>query len=179
MKVRNAIGLALLVASFAALWPGITKPLITITAKISLFGTEREVFRETRSILQTVESLHDSGNDLVAGLIFLFGVVVPIVKGVLLGVALSLRAALPRRYIANFARGISKWAMNDVFVVAVYVAFLSAKATDQLDANLEVGFYWFVSYVLLSLVSLQFLRLTPDWGTSDEESIERSTTSGR
>jgi uncharacterized paraquat-inducible protein A len=156
---RNIVAVCLLALSFGALWPGLTEPLITLSATMDLLGFERELFRETRSILQTVESLHESGNDFVAGLIFLFGVVVPITKGLLLGVALFLPASGPRRRIDGFARAISKWAMNDVFVVAVYVAFLSANATDGLSATIEPGFYWFVAYVLLSLLSLQFLKL--------------------
>ena len=162
MRPRNIVALGLLTASFAALYPGLTKPLLTITAKLTLFGTERELFRETRSILETVRSLRESGNELVAAMIFGFGVVVPIVKGLLIGVALAVPSETPRHRIDGFARGISKWAMNDVFVVAVYVSFLSAKATESLDATIEPGFWWFTAYVLLSLIALQFLRLGSD-----------------
>ena len=162
MRPRNIVALGLLTASFAALYPGLTKPLLTITAKLTLFGTERELFRETRSILETVRSLRESGNELVAAMIFGFGVVVPIVKGLLIGVALAVPSETPRHRIDGFARGISKWAMNDVFVVAVYVSFLSAKATDALDATIEPGFWWFTAYVMLSLIALQFLRLGSD-----------------
>ena len=162
MRPRNIVALVLLAASFAALYPGLTEPLLTITAKLTFFGTERELFRETRSVLETVRSLRDSGNELVAGMIFGFGVVVPIVKGLLIGVALAVPSETPRHRIDGFARGISKWAMNDVFVVAVYVSFLSAKATDALDATIEPGFWWFTAYVLLSLIALQFLRLGSD-----------------
>ena len=56
-------------------------------------------------------------------------------------------------------RDISKWAMADVFVVGVYVAFLSAKATDNLDAELQVGFYYFASYCVISLLALQFMKI--------------------
>ena len=51
--------------------------------------------------------------------------------------------------------------MADVFVVGVYVAYLSAKATDNLDARIEDGFYWFVSYCLVSLLALQFMKIDP------------------
>lgn len=157
MQPRNVIALTLLLASYAAFVPGITKPLITIEAGIEIFGAKMELFRETRSILQTVTSLRDSGNEFVAGLIFLFGVVVPIVKGLML-VGSGLLVGRAHDMMDVIARNISKWAMSDVFVVAVYVAFLSARATDNLDAQLESGFYWFAAYVLLSLLSLNFLR---------------------
>jgi uncharacterized paraquat-inducible protein A len=159
MRIRNVIAMVLLAGSYVAFVPGIRLPLITITASFEMMGRKVQLFTETRSILQTVQSLHDSGNDFVAGLILLFGVIVPVVKGLTLVTALVLRAAGPRRAADHFARAISKWAMNDVFVVAVYVAFLSARATDGLDAVLERGFYWFTAYVLLSLVALNFLKL--------------------
>ena len=159
MKVRNAIALVLILVSFAILIPGLTKPLITISASFSFLGKSTEIFRETRSILQTVRNLHESGNDFVAGLIFLFSVVVPFVKGALLGVALALRHAGTRYRVFVFVRSISKWAMVDVFVVGIYVAYLAAKASDNLDAQLQTGFYYFASYCLVSLLALQFMKI--------------------
>jgi uncharacterized paraquat-inducible protein A len=156
--VRNSIGFLLFVLSLIALVPGLREPLITISASFTMFGSQMEMFRETRSILQTVESLHESGNDFVAGLIFFFGVVVPIVKAVVLVGAFFVKRESVKGWMVTFVRAISKWAMNDVFVVAVYVSYLSAKATDNLDAEIEPGFYWFAAYCLLSLLSLQFLK---------------------
>lgn len=158
---RNWIAVALIVASFVLLWPGLTKPLLTITAAIDFMGTSRELFRETRSILQTVRNLHQSGNDFVAGLILLFSVVVPVVKGCLLLVALGIRDAARRYGLFRFVRSISKWSMADVFVVGVYVAYLAAKATDMLDAVAEIGFYYFAAYCLVSLLALQFMVIEP------------------
>ena len=139
-----------------------------------MFGNKVEVFRETRSLVSMIDALHDSGNDFVAALILLFGIVIPVAKGLLLGSELFLRGDRTRRGAHVVARVISKWAMNDVFVVAVYVAFLSARATDNLDAQLEPGFYWFTGYVLLSVLSTNFLSVGPVSGDHS-----RSTTSGR
>ena len=47
--------------------------------------------------------------------------------------------------------------MADVFLVGVYVAFLSAKATDNLDASLEIGFYYFAAYCVVSILSHQVM----------------------
>lgn len=156
-RPRDIVGLVLVAASYVAFVPGILQPLVTLTASVKLLGNEMELFRETRSMLKMIEGLHDSGNDFVAGLILLFGIVIPVTKGLLI-LGSAFLPARARRGSDRFARGITKWAMNDVFVVAVYVAFLSAKATDNLDAKLEPGFYWFTTYVLLSLASLAFLR---------------------
>ncbi len=49
--------------------------------------------------------------------------------------------------------------MNDVFVVAVYTAFLAGKANENLDAELGAGFYYFTAYCLVSLLALQFMKI--------------------
>lgn len=156
---KNRIALVLILLSFALLVPGLTKPLLTITASIEFMGMKRELFAQTRSILQTVESLHESGNDFVAGLILLFSVVVPFAKGAALLTALALRERTARRRINRFIGAISKWSMADVFLVGVYVAYLSAKATDNLDAEIHRGFYYFAAYCLVSIGSLYFTEL--------------------
>lgn len=161
IRTRNVVAIALIVVSYALLVPGLTQPLLTITAGIDFMGMQRELFRETRSILQTVRNLHESGNDFVAGLILLFSVIVPVAKGLLLLVALALRDAARRYGIFRFVRSISKWSMSDVFLVGVYVAYLAAKATDNLDAVAERGFYYFAGYCLVSLLSLQFMVIEP------------------
>lgn len=160
-RVRNAIAIALIIVSYVLLVPGLTKPLLTITASIEFMGMTRELFTETRSILQTVDNLHASGNDFVAGLVLLFSVLVPVAKGLLLLVALTIKNAQRRYGIFRFVRSISKWSMSDVFLVGVYVAYLAAKATDNLDAVAEVGFYYFTAYCLVSLMALQFMKIEP------------------
>ncbi len=158
-RTRNFVAIALILVSFGLLVPGLTQPLLTITASIDFMGNTRELFRETRSILQTVRNLHESGNDFVAGLILLFSVIVPVAKGVLLLVCFALRDAARRFRLFRFVRSISKWSMADVFVVGVYVAYLAAKATDMLDAVAEPGFYYFTAYCLVSLLALQFMHV--------------------
>ncbi len=166
MTVRNIIALVLVVVSFVLLYPGLTQPLITISASVSFMGRTMQVFSETRSILTTIEGLHESGDDFVAGLILVFGVVVPLVKGLALLSVLLLQSARSRLY--RFVRAISKWAMNDVFVVAVYTAFLAGKANERLDAQLGAGFYYFTAYCLLSLLALQFMKIEkPQAPTAD------------
>lgn len=163
MTLRNILALVLIVVSLVLLIPGLTRPMITISASIEFMGMSREILRETRSILQTVRTLHELGNDFVASLIFFFSVAVPFIKIVLLGVVAWARGRRWRIPVFRFVRGISKWAMADVFVVAVYIAYLSAKATESLDAELHSGFYWFTGYCLVSLLSVQLILLAePD-----------------
>ncbi len=156
---NNRVALLLILLSFALLIPGLLQPLLTIRASIEFMGMTRELFTQTRSILQTVKSLHESGNDFVSGLILLFSVIVPVAKGMALLVVLALRDQVARLKIHRFITTISKWSMADVFLVGVYVAFLSAKATDNLDAEIHRGFYFFTAYCLVSISSLHFMKL--------------------
>lgn len=166
MSARNITALVLILASFVVLVPGLTKPLLTITASVQILGFGGEIFRETRSILQSIKTLHENGYDFVAGLILFFSVIVPVVKGLLLITALVLKDAKTRFNIYLFVRNISKWSMADVFVVGVFVAFLSAQASSNLAAIIEAGFYFFAAYCLISLAALQFLKFEIPGGST-------------
>jgi uncharacterized paraquat-inducible protein A len=159
MKTRNLISLILVLLSFVLLIPGLVWPLITIRASFVFVGNTMEIFNQTRSIVQSIKDLHESGNDFVAGLILLFSIVVPFVKGALLGVVALVKNPVLRYRIFAFVRSISKWAMADVFAMGVYVAFLAAKAAENFDAEIRVGFYYFVAYCLVSLLALQFMSV--------------------
>jgi uncharacterized paraquat-inducible protein A len=161
MSRRNLVAVLLTILSLGLLVPGLTRPVLTITAKIALLGVEREIFRETQSIIESVQRLHDAGNTFVAALILLFSIMVPVIKAVLLFVTLRLRAPATRLALYRFVRSISKWSMADVFVVGVFIAFLAADALDNLDASAGTGFYWFVAYCLVSNLAFQLLQV-PD-----------------
>lgn len=122
-----------------------------------------QAYEKTRSILGTVQELADSGNYLVAFLITLFSVVVPISKGALLLNGVLQRNSPLASAGAGIGHAISKWSMADVFVVAIMVAYLAANATRDTDeiftltARFGPGFYYFLGYCLLSIVSAQLL----------------------
>lgn len=161
MTRRNAVAVGLTVVSLAMLAPGLTRTVLTITASITALGNTREIFRQSQSIIEAVRSLHESGNTFVAGLILLFSILVPFIKALLLGVILALRTPAARYRLYLFVRSVSKWAMADVFAVGVFIAFLAAKATDNLDAVAGPGFYWFAAYCLVSNLAFQFLSVPP------------------
>ncbi len=122
-----------------------------------------QAYHKERSILGTIKSLYESGNRLVAILIMVFSIIVPITKGLLLLIAhLPVRQTL-RKYGLSISGMVSKWSMADVFVVAVIVAYLAGNAnpdsTEMLkfNATLGSGFYYFLAYCLLSILSAQLL----------------------
>lgn len=161
MSRRNLLAVLLTLVSLALLVPGLTSPVLTITASISSMGATREIFRQTQSIVEAVRRLHESGNTFVAGLILIFSILVPFVKALLLGVILTLRRPARRYRLYLFVRSISKWSMADVFAVGVFIAYLAAKATDNLDAVAGLGFFCFAGYCLVSNLAFQVLWVPP------------------
>jgi paraquat-inducible protein A len=157
MRSRNFLAIGLTIVSLALLWPGLTKPVLTITASITAMGKEREIFRQTQSIVEAVRRLHNSGNNFVAGLILLFSIMVPVIKAGLLSVIVAHPRLEVRARVFRLVRSISKWSMADVFAVGIFIAYLAAKGTDNLDAVAGPGFYCFAAYCLVSNLAFQLL----------------------
>jgi uncharacterized paraquat-inducible protein A len=161
MTMRNKVAVGLTLVSLGLLIPGLSQPALTIVASIPIFNKPTEIFRQTQNVMEAVESLYDTGNYFVAGLILLFSIIVPFIKAAMLAAILTIQAPGPRYQIYLFTRSISKWAMADVFAVGVFIAFMASKAIDNLDAVIGSGFYYFVGYCLVSNVAFQFLSVPP------------------
>jgi paraquat-inducible protein A len=156
---KNVLSIILILVSFVFLIPGLIAPMVTMSGSVKIIIYEKTLFQYSRSIVQTIRSLVESGNYIVAGLILLFSILVPLAKGILLLLVSAMKNEIKRFRIYSIVRNISKWAMADVFVAGVFVAFLAAKATSNMNANIEPGFYFFAAYCIFSLLALQFLRL--------------------
>ena len=106
------------------------------------------IFSEKRSVLGMLEKLWKDGNYWPFSLIFIFGIIVPLIKsGLIFFLLLSKKPALKWQRLVS---AISKWAMADVFAISIFVAFLGANAMESTKAILQPGFYCFSGYVILS-----------------------------
>jgi hypothetical protein len=143
----------------------IDKVTPSLTASLTKNIEEVEVFQQTRSIVGSVRRLYEVGSPVPATLILLFSVVVPLVKAVLVGWAIFLADGEKRRRTLAFVETIAKWSMADVFVVALFIAYLAAMASQSapaagpplvaFTAEFGAGFYWFAAYCVFSLASQQ------------------------
>jgi len=126
-----------------------------------------DAFNKTRSILGTVKDLVDSGNTLVAIMIVLFSVIIPVIKGLLTIATFAPVSAHYRTKMQWLSGHMSKWSMADVFVIAIFIALLAAKGIREdtglvsFDATLGTGFYFFLGYCLLSILSAHILYYRP------------------
>jgi len=153
--------------------PGLVKDIVDpIISSVEVRGTV-PAFSKTNSILGTASELYNNNHVLVAGLILLFSVGIPLLKVLLLFAAhLPLRTVIKRRLLWVSAVT-SKWSMADVFVVAIFVAYLAAngiresRALVDFTSSLGPGFYYFLAYCVLSIIATQLLAGSVSWHESD------------
>lgn len=86
---------------------------------------------------------------LLFWVIFIFAIILPAIKYILL-IAGVINLNVPSSNSYKLLETISKWAMLDVFVIAVIVASVKLKLFAQ--AQTHFGLYLFVIAVILSIV---------------------------
>ena len=163
MAPKNIAAVVLIVISLILLYPGLTLPILSIHigAKIPILG-EIGLHDSTQSVMSTIRTLWENDNNLVANLILLFSVIVPIFKAVTLLIVLFFKQIKNRTLLHWFVATISKWSMADVFVVGVFLAFLATRSDDNIDARLHEGFYYFLSYCIISILATQLINVGED-----------------
>ncbi|RUM72256.1 MAG: paraquat-inducible protein A [Sulfurovum sp.] len=133
--------------------------MVTIHKEIEYLGDVVLSF-ESKGVIGSVSKLFESGDMVVAVVILLFSVIVPLIKILsLLFVSLFMQSTFAHG-IVKFFKMIGKWSMVDVFVVATFLVYLGANKGDVSRAEVEVGLYFFLAYVIVSmLVSLSADRM--------------------
>ena len=176
--------IVLTLVNFALLIPGVMLPIysVSITTRVEAAiipdPVEVTVYEQTRSILGTVRELWRSTDYLVSFLILLFSIIVPVTKGSMLLASICVTRQTLRKRLVLFVDLIGKWAMADVFVVGVFLAYLATRDQTQenlftvpflfqqvevgmqthLTSTLGPGFYYFLGYCLVSISWTQVLR---------------------
>jgi hypothetical protein len=121
----------------------------------------KEVYVQTRSILGSVANLYKNGAWFAPTLILLFSICVPVSKAALLYSALMHVEGRRRAALLRIVNAIGKWSMADVFVVAIFIAYLAAKATVgttqavAFKSEFGIGFYFFAAYCIVALIGQQ------------------------
>ena len=152
--MKRSVLLLLHIISLVCLGFGLIVNMLKIDISASFF-ISINLFNEKRSVLGTLHTLWESGNYFPFLLIFLFGIIVPLLKsGVLFYMLLAKEMSTKGHRLLSL---ISKWAMADVFAVSIFIAFLGARSMQNTTATLEPGFYYFTAYVLLSALIVSFL----------------------
>ena len=128
--------------------------MVTIHKEVEYLGDVVLSF-ESKSVVGSIIKLFENGDSVVALTILLFSVLIPVVK---IAAMLFVSFFMENRFaqgIVKFFKMIGKWSMVDVFVVATFLVYLTVNKGDVSRAEVEVGLYFFLAYVIVSmLVSL-------------------------
>ena len=159
--------------------PGILLPMFSLNmdvmAQVGGSTITSGLVNKELSLLATIEQLWQDERLLVAGLVFVFSIVIPLVKSLLMLCAYLTRNSEIQKTLITFVSNIGKWSMADVFVVAIFLAILSTNHADtqnhqtlaifgfKLDLIISSetlsavghGFYFFTAYCLVSLLGTQ------------------------
>jgi len=148
----------LLGISLVFLVVGLLAPILSLVAytEVALLG--KVVFKyESKGVITTVLELVRSGNIFIAGVLFAFSVVTPLVKHIFAFMAiLSSEHSVRIKYV-RFLSVIGKWSMADVMVVAVLLSFFVIGEEGFSDSWLGAGLYFFTGYCVLSLITIQLI----------------------
>ena len=145
--------MALLAVTIMALVTGWFAPILAIVAYQDVPVLGQTVFQfESKSIVSALQKLYESGQTVIALVIFLFTILTPVLKSIMLLVVLfSQNLHFSQRSI-QVLKAIGKWSMLDVFVIAILVTYFTTKSGGATDATLQIGVFYFVAYVIASMI---------------------------
>lgn len=176
--------------SLVVLFAGLTAPMIEIDARFQqvnflLIGEEitfddQVIFFQSKSILQVIDILFDTGkvdSFFVGLLILVFSIIFPVAKLIATQIYLAGSEKLRRnKFLKFFAFKSGKWSMADVYVIAVFMAYIGFEGildnqlsnlnmeTESLvsistnKTSLQPGFIIFIGFVLFSLILSTILK---------------------
>ena len=144
---------ALILVTIMALITGWFAPILAIIAYQDIPVLGQSVFQfESKSIVSALQKLFHSGQVAIAVIIFLFTILTPIFKSMMMLVVLFSQNLHFSQKSIRVLKTIGKWSMLDVFVIAILVTYFTTKSGGATDATLQIGVYYFVAYVIASMV---------------------------
>jgi len=184
MDGAGVLPLGITVLALACLHIGLTYPMLEITAlerdldigalpiKTNVMGFNvdlniEQVFEgdmifyyQSKSVLELVQTLLAQKNWVVGISILAFSILIPLMKLLFTSVLLFGRGLSENKLMTYFVRYAGKWSMADVFVVAVFLAFLAFSNMQvgiTTESNVLLGLYFFLGYCVLSIWSSQLI----------------------
>ncbi len=148
ISTKEVFIVSLITASLISWTVGVIAPMMTIEifSELPVFGFT--IFKyDSKSIVTTVERLWLLQNYFVSVMVAVFSILIPLIK------TLALYFSTFMKRDMKFIDFIGKWAMADVFVVALLITNLSLNADEFTNAKVQVAIYFFSTYVVLSMLA--------------------------
>lgn len=174
--IRRVIGILLYIVAYSALWPGLTHPMISIqgnpafwsNGKVGLAPTDEFMKSRTRSTVELIVDLFDSKFYFPFAVIFLFSIVSPIlkllvllygeIKGNIFRVKVDGYKESSMVDLRKALRIMSKYQTVDVFVAIISQQLINS---DFIKCQLMDGFYYFLAYSGISILASQIIDAHP------------------
>lgn len=164
VPILTILGLILTLATMACYILGAFSPFIEVS-KFWIFTNEVSLYRSIVVLFQT-------HNDFLGAVIVLFSVLIPLVKfALLLGMPLFCKPSLGRRILFR-AESLGKWAMVDVFVVAIIV--VSLKLGMIVSVQVHMGAVYFSISIVMTMFLVRYFHWLTKKAILKAESIENA-----
>jgi len=152
-SLRTA-AITLSIVTFISLIYGLMMPIlmVTIQKEVEYLGNVILSF-ESKGILGAINKLYTNEEYVVAITILFFSVILPLLKSLTLSLTLLFHNFTWTHKLVNLFKHLGKWSMIDVFVVATLLVYLTSNGNALSHAEIQVGLYFFLLYVLLSMVT--------------------------
>lgn len=108
------------------------------------------IFSKDVSIIGSIFLLLDNSDYFLAIITFVFSIIMPISKYLLI-ITLLLKPNLIK--IKTILKHISKWSMTEVFALAIFIIMLKIQGMIFLSIEIKIGAYFFAVAVILSIIS--------------------------
>jgi paraquat-inducible protein A len=156
---QSGLIFALTLISVVFLVVGVIAPAMVVAVSPAMPVFPRFILHyEVRSVLGVILELYASSYWLVAVCLTVFSMLVPLTKAFLTVFTLEWASLSAKPKIARWLHDISKWSMADVFVAAIILSNFAIKSNPSLQGHLFLGFYFFLTYCLLSMVITTMLE---------------------
>jgi len=160
---QRGAALTLSFATFISLIYGLINPIlmVTIHKPVEYLGDVILSF-ESKGIIGSITKLYNNDEVAIALTILVFSILLPILKSITLTFTLLFYEQKWSHKLVTFFKQIGKWSMIDVFVVATFLVYLTSNSGGISKAEIQVGLYFFLIYVILSMITAiltqRFLR---------------------
>lgn len=146
--------IAISLMALISLTVGVLAPIMmmSIHKNVELLG-DITLTVQSKSLGGTLSTLFESGEFVVALFLFIFSILLPLLKNFsLIFVSIFIQSKFAHS-VVHFFKLLGKWSMADVFVVATLLVFLSNSGDGSSQAEIEVGLYFFMAYVIISMIA--------------------------
>ena len=139
------------IISFASLILGLISPIFLMYITKNIAGSLVILQFESSTIISSIEKLFLQDNYFVGGIILIFSIIFPIIKTLISFITIFIKKIKTLNFLDNIASKIGKFSMTDVFVLSIFLVYLSPKANGIIKTQVESGFYFFFIYVIISI----------------------------